>query len=39
RGRRARAERSAHGIVIDDGTWAEIVQSGAKVGLPAAAFA
>ena len=37
--RRARAERSAHGIVIDDGTWAEIVQSGAKVGLPAAAFA
>ena len=37
--RRARAERSAHGIVIDDGTWAEIVQSGAKVGMPAAAFA
>ncbi|MEY2735232.1 MAG: hypothetical protein RLZ58_641 [Pseudomonadota bacterium] len=37
--RRARVERSAYGIVIDDGTWAEIVQSGAKVGMPAAAFA
>ena len=30
--RRARREREAAGIAIDDQTWAEIVGAGAKVG-------
>lgn len=31
--RQARREREAEGIAIDDQTWAEIVQAGAKVGM------
>jgi uncharacterized oxidoreductase len=31
--RRARAEREAQGIAVDDTTWSEIVGAGAKVGL------
>lgn len=31
--RRARAQREREGIAVDDGTWAEIVASAAKVGL------
>ncbi len=30
--RKARREREAGGIAIDDQTWAEIVDAGAKVG-------
>jgi uncharacterized oxidoreductase len=32
--RKARKERESAGIAIDDTTWAEIVASGAKVGVP-----
>ncbi|MFM8609772.1 MAG: malate/lactate/ureidoglycolate dehydrogenase [Burkholderiaceae bacterium] len=31
--RRARVERNAAGIAVDDTTWGEIVQAGAKVGV------
>ena len=31
--RRARAERQASGIEVDDTTWAEITAAGAKVGV------
>ncbi|MEY4911880.1 MAG: hypothetical protein RL761_1543, partial [Pseudomonadota bacterium] len=31
--RRARIQRGKDGIVIDDQTWADIVASGAKVGV------
>jgi len=36
--RRTRAERLAHGIPIDDKTWADLEQAAAQVGLPGEAI-